>query len=65
MFYFIYLGDIFLLDRGFAEIKSYLTKQGFIVKMPEFIEKKDNLNQLTTVQANSSRVVSQPHVVFL
>lgn len=49
-------GDIFLLDRGFRDVKEDLTNKGFNVQMPEFIKKK--LGQLTTAQANSSRKVT-------
>lgn len=51
------LGDIFLLDRGFRNARDFLVDEGYEVKMPEFIEKK-KLGQLTTNQANSSRLVT-------
>lgn len=49
--------DVFVLDRGFRDVKQYLERKGFIVKMPEFIE-KNTIGQLTTIQANSSRMVT-------
>lgn len=52
-------GDVFLLDRGFRDVAKHLTDKGYDIKMPEFIEKKKlGQNQLTTAQANSSRIVT-------
>lgn len=50
--------DIFLLDRGFRDCEDFLKSKGFIVKMPEFIEKKDKTSQLSTPKANTSRLVT-------
>lgn len=38
-------------------MQSYLTQKGYTVKMPEFVEKNTG-GQLTTAQANSSRLVT-------
>lgn len=53
----LHQGDVFLLDRGFRDAKSYLINKGFNVLMPDFIQKK-TLGQLTTDQANASRMVT-------
>ncbi|KAJ8669457.1 hypothetical protein QAD02_000716 [Eretmocerus hayati] len=49
-------GDIFILDRGFRDVKSYLEGLGFVVLMPAL---KGNQKQLTTVEANESRKVTK------
>lgn len=56
-FVFVHSGDIFLLDRGFRDVQAYLTDKGYIVKMPDFIE-KNQTGQLSSIQANSSRLVT-------
>ena len=50
-------GDVFLVDRGFRDVVPFLSKRGYDVKMPEFVEA--GLNQLTTTQANRSRLVTK------
>lgn len=45
------------MDRGFRNAEEFLTAKGFEVKMPGFIE-KTKLGQLTTKQANASRLVT-------
>lgn len=50
-------GDVFLVDRGFRDVKSYLEEKGYTVKMPECLSK--NQKQLTTEQANKSRLVTK------
>lgn len=51
-------GDVFFLDRGFADSNEFLKSKGFTVKMPEFILKTDKTSQLTTEKANISRLVT-------
>lgn len=51
-------GDVFLLDRGFRDCEEHLKSLGYQVKMPEFIQKVDKCSQLTTEQANRSRLVT-------
>lgn len=51
-------GDIFLVDRGFADSTDFLKSMGFTVKMPEFILKSDKTSQLTTSKGNTSRLVT-------
>lgn len=51
-------GDIFMVDRGFRDSKDLIESNGFVVKMPEFIQKNDKNGQLTTHKANKSRLVT-------
>ena len=55
-------GDIFIVDRGFRDVIPKLEINGFIVKMPSFIDK--NKKQLTTEQANNSRRVTKMRFVI-
>ncbi|KYN21785.1 hypothetical protein ALC57_05107 [Trachymyrmex cornetzi] len=50
-------GDIFVLDRGYRDATNLLTDLGMTWKMPAFLEK--NQRQLTTEQANESRLVTK------
>lgn len=50
-------GDIFILDRGFQDVYDFLTEKGFTVIQPGCIHKK-TLGQLTTQQANVSRMAT-------
>lgn len=51
--------DIFMLDRGFRDCVKELQDAGFDVKMPALMQNTANWsNQLTTRQANESRVVT-------
>lgn len=50
-------GDIFILDRGYRDITEFLDNQGVSWKMPAFLER--NQKQLTTEQANDSRLVTK------
>lgn len=56
--------DIFILDRGFRDVKQFLEEKGYQVKMPEFINKTDKSGQLTDVRANSSRMVTSCRFVI-
>lgn len=49
-------GDVFIVDRGFRDIKQYLESEGFIVLMPAL---KGKRKQLTTAEANESRFVTK------
>ena len=49
-------GDVFILDRGFRDVKSYLESKGYIVLMPAL---KGKRNQITTTEANESRLVTK------
>lgn len=49
-------GDIFILDRGFRDVKPLLEQKGFEVLMPAL---KGHRNQLTTEESNQSRLVTK------
>lgn len=49
-------GDIFVLDRGFRDVKSWLEEQGYVVLMPAL---KGKRKQLTTQESNASRFVTK------
>ncbi|CAG4969240.1 unnamed protein product [Colias eurytheme] len=49
-------GVIFILDRGFRDVVSELQEHGFVAYMPESL--LDNEHQLSTQQANRSRLVT-------
>lgn len=51
-------GDVVLVDRGFRDCVKFLQNKKLNVKMPEFIVKGNN-GQLTTNQANRSRLVTK------
>lgn len=49
-------GDIFVLDRGFRDVKSHLEAKGFRVLMPAL---KGQRKQLTETESNDSRFVTK------
>lgn len=49
-------GDVFILDRGFRDVKKFLESEGFVVLMPALRGKR---KQLTTQEANDSRFVTK------
>lgn len=49
-------GDVFILDRGFRDAELPLQSHGYSVHMPQTKDAKES--QLTTVQANKSRLVT-------
>ncbi|XP_043264265.1 uncharacterized protein LOC122404392 [Colletes gigas] len=49
-------GDIFILDRGFRDVKNMLTEQGYGVLMPALKGKRP---QLSTTESNDSRFVTK------
>lgn len=49
-------GDIFILDRGFRDVKSHLESKGFRVLIPAL---KGKRKQLTTAESNESRFVTK------
>ncbi|CAH2088785.1 unnamed protein product [Euphydryas editha] len=49
-------GDIFILDRGFRDVKGYLESKQFTVLMPAL---KGKRKQLTTQESNDSRFVTK------
>ncbi|XP_045778808.1 uncharacterized protein LOC123876546 [Maniola jurtina] len=54
--WFYQSGDVFILDRGFRDAVPILDGNGYTVKMPE--TKHPGASQLTTEQANKSRLVT-------
>lgn len=50
-------GDIFLVDRGYRDAIPWLEERGFVCWMPSLIE--EGQRQLTTEQANLSRIVTK------
>lgn len=51
-------GDIMILDRGFRDCVKYIEEKGITVKMPALIQKSDSKSQLSTFDANRSRLVT-------
>ncbi|KAJ8682359.1 hypothetical protein QAD02_018151 [Eretmocerus hayati] len=49
-------GDIFILDRGFRDVKKYLEELGYVVLMPALVGAN---KQLTAKEANESRKVTK------
>lgn len=49
-------GDVFLVDRGFRDVIPKLEEMNYKVYMPHFISA--NTNQLTTEQANQTRITT-------
>ena len=56
LYKFLKHGDIFVLDRGFRDVKDALEKKGFTVLMPAL---KGNRKQLSTEESNESRFVTK------
>lgn len=56
-------GDIVLLDRGFRDCVKFLENKKIVVKIPAFVQKGTN-GQLTTKQANQSRLVSKMRFII-
>lgn len=57
-------GDIVLVDRGFRDCAQLFAANGLVVKMPEFVKRSDPKGQLTTKQANKSRLVTANRFVI-
>lgn len=56
-------GDVFIFDRGFRDCLADLEGRGYVTKTPEFVLKKQPNGQLTTAQANRSRLVTKTRFV--
>lgn len=50
--------DVIILDRGFRDCISFVRSKGFDVRMPDLIQRSDTNNQLSTIAANRSRLVT-------
>lgn len=55
-------GDVQVVDRGFRDCISTLNQLGFEVKLPAFLD--NGAKQLTTKQANESRIVTKCRFVI-
>lgn len=51
-------GDVILLDRGFRDCEQLLLDKGYDVKMPCLLQRSKNKHQLSTSEANRSRLVT-------
>lgn len=51
-------GDIMLLDRGFRDVVRKLESKNLVVKMPSLIQNSERKKQLSTKDANRSRLVT-------
>lgn len=51
-------GDTLMLDRGFRDCVGYFKEKGFDIKMPGLIQRSERKGQLTTLEANKSRLVT-------
>lgn len=51
-------GDILLLDRGFRDVVPTIERTGLVVKMPSLVQNSDRKGQLSTLEANKSRLVT-------
>lgn len=51
-------GDVLILDRGFRDCKEYFEEKGIVVKMPSFLDRSKKNNQLSTIEANRTRLVT-------
>lgn len=51
-------GDIMLLDRGFRDVVKTIENKGIVVKTPSNVQSSERKGQLTTIDANRSRLVT-------
>lgn len=51
-------GDILLLDRGFRDCIHYFKAKGLDVKMPALLQGSKNNSQLSTAEANQTRLIT-------
>lgn len=51
-------GDVILLDRGFRDCIEFLKNRGFTVHMPALLQQSHINQQLPTIEANKSRLVT-------
>lgn len=56
-------GDVLILDRGFRDCVKFFADKGFEVKMPGLLQKSQNKKQLSTKEANESRLVTATRFV--
>lgn len=58
IFDMLHNGDVLLLDRGFRDCVAHFTARGFDVKMPALLQRSVNTAQLSTADANRTRLVT-------
>lgn len=51
-------GDVLVLDRGFRDCKQHFEAKGIVVRMPSFLDRSKKNNQLSTIEANQTRLVT-------
>lgn len=56
-------GDILILDRGFRDCVKHFKERGFDVKMPSLVQSSKLKGQLTTIEANKTRLVTATRFV--
>lgn len=56
-------GDVFIFDRGFRDCLQYIEELDYVVKTPKFVQRNQPHQQLTTEQANLSRIVTKTRFV--
>lgn len=56
-------GDILILDRGFRDCVKYFEQRGFDVRMPSLVQNSQQKGQLTTIEANKTRLTATRFVV--
>lgn len=57
------VGDVFIFDRGFRDCLADFEQKQYVVKMPSFVRSKERYPQLTTEQANCTRLVTKTRFV--
>lgn len=56
-------GDILMLDRGFRDCVAHFENQGYEIQMPKLVQSSDKKGQLSTQDANTSRLVTATRYV--
>lgn len=59
----LHKGDLLILDRGFRDCVSYFKKHGFDVQMPSLLQNSNKKNQLSTIEANKTRLITATRFV--
>lgn len=47
-----------MLDRGFRDCEEYFVNKGFDIKMPSLVQKSEKNGQLSTKDANETRLIT-------
>lgn len=56
-------GDILMLDRGFRDCMTHFKNLGFEIQMPKLVQRSDKKGQLSTKDANETRLVTATRFV--